>query len=201
MTYVLGLTGGIGSGKSTLSDFFKELGFKIIDADIVAREVVKKDSLGLKQIVAVFGQEVLAFDQTLDRKKLGALVFNDSEKLTQLNEIVHPLVKKTMLEKLALEKEQGAKVVVLEVPLLFETGYEKYCDAVVNVYVNKELQVKRIMERDHLSENEANKRIESQLAAEKRKEKATFTVDSSGTVEQTRAQVIKWLKINKLIES
>nr|WP_309299889.1 dephospho-CoA kinase [Ligilactobacillus animalis] len=148
-----------------------------------------------------FGSQIIQADQTLDRAKLGKIVFNDPKKLAQLNQIMQPLIRAEYEKQLALAEQKGYKVVVIDAALLFENGYADHCDAVINVEVPKALQLKRIIERDHLSEEAALERIASQMSAEKRRNLATITVDSSGTVEETQAQVIKWLKINNLIEN
>ncbi len=114
---------------------------------------------------------------------------------------MQPLIRAEYEKQLALAEQKGYKVVVIDAALLFENGYADHCDAVINVEVPKALQLKRIIERDHLSEEAALERIASQMSAEKRRNLATITVDSSGTVEETQAQVIKWLKINNLIEN
>lgn len=201
MTYILGLTGGIGMGKTTISNFLQTLDFKILDADVIARQVVEPATPGLAKLKKTFGSQIIQADQTLDRAKLGKIVFNDPKKLAQLNQIMQPLIRSEYEKQLALAEQKGDKVVVIDAALLFENGYADHCDAVINVEVPKALQLKRIIERDHLSEEEALERIASQMSAEKRRNLATITVDSSGTVEETQVQVIKWLKINNLIEN
>lgn len=201
MTYILGLTGGIGMGKKTISNFLQTLDFKILDADVIARKVVEPTTPGLAELQKTFGPQIIQADQTLDRAKLGKLVFSDPKKLAQLDQIMQPLIKAEYERQLALAEQQGHKVVVIDAALLFENGYADHCDAVINVEVPKAVQLKRIMKRDHLSEKAALERIASQMSAEKRRNLATITVDSSGTVEETQAQVIKWLKINNLIEN
>ncbi|WP_304652936.1 dephospho-CoA kinase [uncultured Ligilactobacillus sp.] len=201
MTYILGLTGGIGMGKTTISNFLQTLGFKILDADVIARKVVEPATPGLAELQKTFGPQIIQTDQTLDRAKLGKIVFSDPKKLAQLDQIMQPLIRAEYEKQLTLAEQKGCKVVVIDAALLFENGYADHCDAVINVEVPKAVQLKRIIERDHLSEEAALERITSQMSAEKRRKLATITVDSSGTVEETQAQVIKWLEINNLIEN
>ena len=125
MTKVIGLTGGIASGKSTISNIFKEVGWPVIDADQTARQVVMPGSLGLAQIVSRFGSQVLQPDGTLDRAALGSMVFDDPQNLSDLDQIEHPLIMAAIDKQLAGLKKQGLPVVVLDVPLLFETGMDQ----------------------------------------------------------------------------
>lgn len=167
MTYILGLTGGIGMGKTTISNFLQTLDFKILDADVIARQVVEPATPGLAKLKKTFGSQIIQADQTLDRAKLGKIVFNDPKKLAQLNQIMQPLIRAEYEKQLALAEQKGDKVVVIDAALLFENGYADHCDAVINVEVPKALQLKRIIERDHLSEEAALERIASQMSAEK----------------------------------
>ncbi|SEM40911.1 dephospho-CoA kinase [Ligilactobacillus sp. WC1T17] len=197
MSFVLGLTGGTGSGKTTIANYLKTLGAEIIDADQVAREVVLPNTVGLRRLSQNFGTDILKADGSLDRKKLGKMVFSDENKLTLLNQIMQPLILQNILEHLVQAK--AAKLVVLDAPLLLEQHYQKYCDAVMVVQTSPQVQLKRIMARDHLTLNDAQKRIASQMAPDKRVELADVVIDSSKTVEETRKQVLKWLKISKIL--
>ncbi len=197
MSFVLGLTGGTGSGKTTIANYLKTLGAEIIDADQVAREVVLPNTVGLRRLSQNFGTDILKVDGSLDRKKLGKMVFSDENKLTLLNQIMQPLILQNILEHLVQAK--AAKLVVLDAPLLLEQHYQKYCDAVMVVQTSPQVQLKRIMARDHLTLNDAQKRIASQMAPDKRVELADVVIDSSKTVEETRKQVLKWLKISKIL--
>lgn len=198
MSYILGLTGGIGMGKSTLSAYLKTLDFCVLDADQIARKVVMKGTPGLRQLVQTFGPAILTAEGELDRATLGKIVFNEPKMLARLNTVMIPLIRKEYLAQIA--QASTAKVIVLDAPLLFEQGYDELCDAVITVSLPQALQLKRIMERDHLSKEAALARIKQQLPDEIRRKKATVVLDSSGTVEETRAQMIKWLKTNHLIE-
>lgn len=198
MTYILGLTGGIASGKSTVSAYLAQNGALIIDADLIARQVVAKKSSGLKQIVAKFGGEILTASGELDRKKLGKLVFSNKELLKALTDITGPLIRAEILREIEAAKKAQVKLVVLDIPLLFETGYQTLCDKVMVVTVPSEVQLERVMNRDNLSVAEARKRIANQLPASKRNELADVLIDNSKSVAETYQQVLKWLKIEAL---
>lgn len=198
MTYILGLTGGIASGKSTVSAYLAQNGALIIDADLIARQVVAKRSSGLKQIVAKFGEEILTASGELDRKKLGKLVFSNKELLKALTDITGPLIRAEILREIEAAKKAQVKLVVLDIPLLFETGYQTLCDKVMVVTIPSEVQLERVMKRDNLSAAEARKRIANQLPASKRNELADVLIDNSKSVAETYQQVLKWLKIEAL---
>lgn len=198
MTYILGLTGGIASGKSTVSAYLAQNGALIIDADLIARQVVAKKSSGLKQIVAKFGKEILTASGELDRKKLGKLVFSNKDLLKALTDITGPLIKAEILREIEAAKKAQVKLVVLDIPLLFETGYQTLCDKVMVVTIPSKLQLERVMKRDNLSAAEARKRIANQLPASKRNELADVLIDNSKSVAETYQQVLKWLKIEAL---
>lgn len=198
MTYILGLTGGIASGKSTVSAYLAQNGALIIDADLIARQVVAKKSSGLKQIVAKFGGEILTASGELDRKKLGKLVFSNKELLKALTDITGPLIRAEILREIEAAKKAQVKLVVLDIPLLFETGYQTLCDKVMVVTIPSKLQLERVMKRDNLSAAEARKRIANQLPASRRNELADVLIDNSKSVAETYQQVLKWLKIEAL---
>ncbi|MFT8949028.1 MAG: dephospho-CoA kinase [Liquorilactobacillus hordei] len=199
MTYILGLTGGIASGKSTVSHFLKKHGARIIDGDLVAREVVQKKSVGLKQIVSIFGEDYLTNSGELNRKKLGNLVFNNKEMLNQLTAITSPLIHKRIEELIDEAKVTKCRLLVLDIPLLFEGNYEKYCDSVMCVCVPQELQVKRLMSRDGYDKTQARQRVLSQMSNEERCALADVLIDNSKQVEETLKQVLKWLMTMNLV--
>lgn len=198
MTYVLGLTGGIASGKSTVSFFLKNQGAVIIDGDVVAREVVKKNSLGLKQIIEKFGEEFITNTGELNRRRLGDLVFNDKDSLKKLTSITGPLIHKRVRKLIEDEKNRKSRLIVLDIPLLFEGNYQQYCDNVMCVCVPEKIQIKRLMKRDHFSEQQARNRILSQMESVKRCALADILIDNSKQVEETLNQVLKWLEIMDL---
>ncbi len=192
MSKILGLTGGIACGKSTISAYLKEFGLPVIDADECSRVVVEKGSIGLEKLTEIFGSKILENDGTLNRKALGQIVFSDSEQLSLLNSVMEPLIREEISRR--LNQENNADFVVLDAPLLIEQHYDKICDFIMTIDVPKKIQLERLIERDNLSEDEAKSRIESQLSSRERNGFADVVIDSSGTVEQTRKQVIKWLK-------
>ncbi len=192
--YVIGLTGGIAAGKSTVSAYLSELGAYVIDADEVAHQVTLPGSVGFSKVVEEFGTRVVTPEGSLDRRKLGQVVFNDKAALRVLNSIIHPLVIRRInfvLEILA--RNSGYRdenlYVVLDVPLLYETGMDKICDEVWVVAVNFELQVKRLMERDGYCRKEAISRIEAQMTLETKMKLAQAVIDNSGSVESTKQRV------------
>ena len=193
MSYILGLTGSIATGKSTVAKLFLSAGIPVVDADLGARAVVLPGAPGLADIIEHFGEAYLLSDGTVDRKRLGALIFSDREKRKELD----VLLKERISDWIQAEKEryisEGHKLIVLDIPLLYEGGYEDSCDAVMVVYVPEELQVQRLMSRNHLDADEAARRMQSQLSIEKKKELADFVIDNSGTIEETKKQVNDWL--------
>jgi dephospho-CoA kinase len=184
--YLVGLTGGIASGKSHVANLLSELGASVIDADQVAREVVVPGSPGLAQVVALFGEEVLMPNGELDRQKLGETVFSDPTKRLKLEQILHPLIKQRTTQLIA---EQQTDLVVYAVPLLVEAKVDYPFDAVVTVEAGVENQISRLISSRSMSESEATRRIQAQTSSAEREAIADFIIDSSGTKEQTREQV------------
>jgi len=185
----VGLTGGIGSGKSTVSRQLSSYGAVVVDADVVAREVVAPGTPGLAQVVAEFGTAVLRPDGTLDREAVGALVFADPARLAALNAIVHPLVGARMDELEEQARADGAPVVVLDVPLLAENGLAPLYDEVVVVDCPVDVAVRRLVEQRGMTEEDARARIAAQATREERRSVATHVLDNSGTPEQLAQQV------------
>ena len=191
--YLVGLTGGIASGKSHVANLLSELGASVIDADQVAREVVIPGSPGLAQIVALFGQEFLIPSGELDRQKLGEIVFSDPAKRLELEQILHPLIKQRTTQLIA---EQQTDLVVYAVPLLLEAKVDYPFDAVVTVEAGVENQISRLISSRSMSEAEATRRIQAQTSSAEREAIADFIIDSSGSKEQTRVQVNElWKKL------
>ncbi|RXK18217.1 dephospho-CoA kinase [Macrococcus sp. DPC7161] len=185
---VIGLTGGIATGKSTVSAYLKKKGFPIVDADIAARKAVEKGSDGLNQIVATFGKSILMHDQSLDRAKLGAIIFADSQKREQLNQIVHPIVREIM-EK---EKNKALKhheYVIMDIPLLFENQLQNTVDEVWLVYTSENIQLERLMRRNHLTESEALIRIKSQMPIDEKRNLADVVIDNNLEIEYLYHQI------------
>jgi dephospho-CoA kinase len=182
----IGLTGGIGSGKSTVARRLAELGAIIIDADAIAREVVEPGTAGLRQVVARFGDEILTSEGALNRPKLGSIVFADAEALADLNAIVHPLVGARTAELMGQVADDD--VVVYDVPLLVENDLQDGFDAVLVVEAPIEVRLKRLVARG-LTEDDARSRIAAQASDEQRREVATVVLDNAGSVAELHAHV------------
>jgi dephospho-CoA kinase len=191
---LIGLTGGIGSGKSTVSTFLRELGARVLDADEGARAVVEPGTSGFEAVAREFGPEVVR-DGRLDRQRLADIVFNDRPALERLNAIVHPLVRDWMAAQLAEAAAGGAEIVVQDVPLLFESGYVPMFHSTILVYVPAALQLERLVARG-MPEADARARIANQLPIDEKRSRATYVIDNSGTRQETRAQTEKaWTDI------
>jgi dephospho-CoA kinase len=193
MTLVVGLTGGIASGKSTVANMFKEMGIEVIDADIEARKAVEIGEAAYEQIVTYFGEGILNDDHTINRSKLAEIIFNDSVKRQKLNEIVHPDVRRRMNEKKEAAILRGDQVVVLDIPLLFESGLKHMVDVVLLVYVEKDVQLQRLMDRNLLTKEEALARIQSQMPIEDKRKLADKVINNNGTIDDTKKQLIELL--------
>jgi dephospho-CoA kinase len=185
---LIGLTGGVGSGKSTVSAMLQELGAEVIDADEASHAVYEPGSPGFAAVVREFGPEYV-LDGRIDRAKLGELVFHSMDARHRLNDIVHPLVREWMAARTAEAAQRGAEVVVQDVPLLFENGLERLYSTVVLVYVPEKLQLKRLIEGRGLSDERARTMIAAQMPIEEKKMLAHHVIDNSGSREKTRKQV------------
>lgn len=184
--YLVGLTGGIASGKSYVASALAELGASTIDADQVAREVVVPGSTGLVQVVAAFGYEILLPSGELDRAQLGSIVFSDPDKRLELERILHPLIKARTTQMI---NQQTSEVVVYAVPLLVEAEVDYPFDSIITVEAGVEHQVSRLMNSRSMAESDARARIQAQTSSVDREARADFVIDSSGTKEQTKKQV------------
>ncbi|HEK9101914.1 dephospho-CoA kinase [Bacillus pfraonensis] len=194
MTIVIGLTGGIASGKSTVSQMFRELSIPVIDADIIAREVVEQGKEAYKEIVEVFGEEILQADGELDRLKLGSIVFHNEEKRLHLNKIVHPAVRKEMNAQKNMYIKEGVQAVVLDIPLLFESKLTEIVDQILVVAVSPSTQLERLMKRNGFTEEEAKARIGSQMSLAEKVTLANKVIYNDGTITETKAQLQLILK-------
>jgi len=197
---IIGLTGGIGTGKSTVSAMLKAKGIMVIDSDQIAREVVEPGSKALAQIVAHFGQEVRLPDGRLNRKALGARVFGNEEERKRLMEITHPAIFAEIEKRISEAKKNGEALIVLDSPLLIETGRYKQTDLVVLVYADEETQLQRIMSRDNLTEEEARYRINAQMPIDEKRQYADIIIDNRGTIEELEVQVAQLLNRLRLGE-
>ncbi len=189
----IGLTGGIASGKSTVAAMFRDLHIPVIDADEIAHRVTAIDGEAYQSIVETFGSDILDSNGAIDRRKLGAIVFHDEQKRKQLNAIVHPLVRKHMLQQKEQYARKGEKAVVLDIPLLFESNLEHLVDRILVVYVDEQIQLRRLCERNGFSFEEAWARIKSQMPLEQKRKKADAVIDNNGTIEQTKRQLYERL--------
>lgn len=187
---VVGLTGGLGTGKSLVAKEFKRLGAHIVDADGIAREVTRPGTPAYAGIKKEFGPGFIAPDGAIDRKALATLVFSDPERLKRLNEITHPAIIREIEARVeAIKKDHPGGIIVVDAPLLIEVGLEKKMDRVVVVYADEKTQLKRIMERDGLEREEAQRRMGAQMPVKKKVEFADFVIDGNGSVEETVGSV------------
>ncbi|GCD81564.1 dephospho-CoA kinase [Parageobacillus thermoglucosidasius] len=189
MALTIGLTGGIASGKSTVTKMIRELGIPVIDADQIARDVVKMGEEAYNQIIQAFGQEILQEDGEIDRAKLGAIVFHNEQERKKLNAIVHPAVRRRMLAEKEAYVQKGAKTVVLDIPLLFESELTHLVDKTIVVYVDDDVQLERLMKRNGFSKEEALARIQAQMPLREKVKKADAVIDNNGTIEETKQQL------------
>ena len=185
---LIGLTGGVGSGKSTVAEILRELGAELVDADEAAHAVYEPGSPGFDAVVREFGPDHVR-DGRIDRAKLGELVFNDPDARRRLNAIVHPLVRDWMMRRTAEAVDRGAAIVVQDVPLLFENGLEQLFSSVLLVYVPEALQIQRLVGGRDLSPERARAVIAAQMPIDEKRRRAHHVIDNSGTLDQTRAQV------------
>lgn len=189
MAIKIGLTGGIASGKSTVATMLKKRGYTIIDADVVAREVVEVGESAYDQIVDHFGTEILQQDKTIDRKKLGSIIFHNDKERMVLNSIVHPAVRKRMNERKNAAITSGKKTIIMDIPLLFESKLTHLVDKTIVVFVNEDIQLQRLMKRDNLSRKDAQARLNAQIPLIKKKQMADAVIDNSGSLNETERQL------------
>ena len=187
-SWILGLTGGIGSGKSAISAMFEELGIQVVDADIVAREVVEPGSTGLEKITEHFGDEILSTDGSLDRAKLRAIIFADESQKQWLNNLLHPLIRESMLAQL---QQATSQYVILVAPLLFENGLDQFCDHTLLIDVPVEVQITRTTARDNISIELTKQIIASQMPRADKQQKATDTLDNNRLLSEVKIDVQK----------
>jgi len=197
--YVIGLTGGIGTGKSVVAGILSEQGALILDADRLGHEVYLPDRPAYDDIVEEFGREVIAEDGTIDRKKLGPIVFADPAKLARLNAITHPRMKQMMRERLAEAEGAGTRVAVLEAALLFDAGWDDLTDEVWVTVVDAETAARRASERSGIPIGRVLERIQkAQMASDERIRRSDVVIDTSGTMEDTRRRTLEaWREIER----
>ena len=187
---LIGVTGGIATGKSTVSNAIKSLGIDVIDGDEIAREVVEPGTRGHKAILAHFGSEVFDVDGRLNREKLGKIVFSDARKRKLLNTVTHPEIYKSIAWKCLLSLWNRRRFVILDLPLLYESGtMVRFLDAVIVSKCSPDQQLDRLMARNGFNEEEALTRIASQMDLEEKCRRANYIIDNSGSIHETEIQV------------
>ncbi|KAL6978414.1 dephospho-CoA kinase [Sarracenia purpurea var. burkii] len=180
---IVGLTGGIASGKSTVSSLFKAHGIPVVDADLVARDVLKKGTGGWKKVVEAFGEDILQDNGEVERLKLGRIVFSDPDKRQLLNRLLAPYISSGIFWEILKLWMKGYRVIVLDVPLLFEAKMDKWTKPVIVVWVDPETQLQRLMARDRTSQEEATNRIQAQMPLDLKKTKADIVIDNTGSLD------------------
>lgn len=199
MPKVIGLTGGIASGKSTVSELLSVFGFKVVDADKAAKEAVKKGSKGLAQVREVFGDEAIDENGEMNRRYMGDLVFNHPEKRLELNAIIHPIVRDIMEEEKQEYLKQGYNV-IMDIPLLFENELENTVDEVWVVYTSESIQMDRLMQRNNLSLEDAKARVYSQISIDKKSRMADHVIDNLGDKLELKQNLERLLEEEGYIE-
>ena len=189
MALIIGLTGGIASGKSTVANMLKNEGITVIDADVESRLAVEQGEEAYDHIVNHFSKSILLEDGSINRAKLGEIIFNNKEERMKLNEIVHPAVRKRMLQKKESAKNNGEAIIIMDIPLLFESKFTELVDKTLLVFVDEDIQLQRLMERNHYSKQEALARIHSQMPLAEKKRLADVVIDNNGSLEQTELQL------------
>lgn len=191
---IIGLTGGIASGKSTVSALFVREGAALVDADVIAREVMLPGHPVLAAAVQAFGERILRPDGSLDRAGLGDIVFRDPEALQTLNNLTHPAIRREIRERMkALEREDPQRLVIVDIPLLYESELDTLFEQIIVVYVPRRVQLARLMERSGMTLEQAEDRIAAQMDIELKRRRATYVIDNSGGLEATEHQVASLL--------
>ena len=188
-TYVVGLTGGIGCGKSEAAKYLCSLGAKHIDADAISRSLTADDGAALPELRRIFGDGIFNDDGSLNRRALGDLVFSDVGSKRALEGVIHPLVQRQVMDEIAAASAAGIPVTILDVPLLFETGMDVLCDETWTMSVPPEVQVRRVQARDGMTEEQARARIAGQLPMEERNARSNKVINSDRPVEKTQAEL------------
>lgn len=183
---IVGLTGGIASGKSTVSNYFREFGAEVLDADVVAKELSEKEE-NVAKIIEIFGNDILDENGNISRKKMRERAFLEKDKLKQLNELLHPQVIEVFKNKRENTKED--EIVIFDIPLLFEAGMENLCDTVIVVYISKRVQLERMMKRDRHGIDLAERIIESQMSMSDKIDKADIIINNNCTLEDLKNNV------------
>lgn len=186
---IIGLTGSIASGKSAVAKMIQSYGLPIVDADVVARQVVEPGSETLKKIAEIFGREVIAEDGSMDRAKVGNIIFHDESMRKKLNDIIHPAIREEMIRQRDEFISYGEKNVFMDIPLLFESKLEHFVEKIIVVSVSEEVQLGRLMARNGFTEQEARTRIATQIPVKQKEALADYVINNNGTLEQTALQL------------
>ncbi|MGB2782816.1 MAG: dephospho-CoA kinase [Atribacterota bacterium] len=205
MTLIVGLTGGIVGGKSTVASMFRDLGAKIINADKLGHSVILPYKPAWKKIVKLFGKDVLQNDLTIDREKLGKMVFVNQIFLKKLNEITHPEITRLIKKEINLAKNKihnQEKVLIIDAALIYEAKIDGFMDKIIVVYIDKDEQISRLIKRNNLPKNEALQRIRSQIPMKEKAKIADYVIDNSNSLDKTKKQVEKiWQEFMSLVNS
>lgn len=188
MSMIIGLTGGIATGKSTVSKMFKSVGIPVIDTDLITHSLYNKQSEVYDELVETFGQRIVLENKDINRQVLGQMIYNDRERRCTLNRIVHPNVKRIALDEIEKYKQLNHKVIVVDVPLLFETDFNELVDITLVVYIGPDLQHQRLMDRDGINESFAWSKINSQMPLKEKRDLADYVIDNSHSISDTRKQ-------------
>ena len=199
MALIVGLTGGIVGGKSTVASMFKDLGAKIVDADKLGHSVILPHKPAWKKITRLFGKDILRNDLTIDRGKLGKIVFTNQTLLKKLNEITHPEIIKLIKKEINLARNKThnqEKILIIAAALIYEAKIDRLMDKIIAVYIDEDEQIKRITKRNNLSKEEALQRIKSQMPMKEKVKMADYVIDNSNSLDETKKQVEKiWKKL------
>lgn len=209
MTKLVGLTGGIASGKSTVSKMLSQVGFPIVDADLVVHRLQQPGQPGFERLVDQFGQSILNAAGQLDRQRLGQMAFRDANTRRELNRVMQPLIRDTIFDQINELKKAGMPAIILDAPLLLEQHYDEDCDLVVVVAVDHETQLARLMARNNYSRVEAKERVDSQMPLSQKEKLADLVIDNNGDYQQLQTQVAQlvkrlksaWLWYNKILSN
>lgn len=191
MTLIVGLTGGIVGGKSTVASMFRDLGAKIIDADKLGHSVIFPNKPAWKKIVKIFGKDILQNDLTINREKLGKIVFTNQTFLKKLNEVTHPEITKMIKKEIDSATNNQEKVLIIDAALIYEAKIDRLMDKIIVVYIDKDEQIKRLIKRNNFSRDEALQRVRSQIPMEEKAKMADYVIDNSNSLSKTREQVEK----------
>ena len=198
MALIIGLTGGIATGKSTVADMFISYGIPVVDTDKISFDLLRKGSVSYNEILSLFGKEILLTNGDINRKKLGRSIFNDNVLRKKLNNIIHPRVRSITSSEVKKHEELGANIIVIDVPLLFETNFLRLVDKSIVVYTTPKLQVERLIGRDSIKKEYALLKIDSQMPIEDKVKLADYVIDNSKSILTTKKEfnnIIKELEV------